>query len=256
MPQPTALGFARWAVFAFWLPTVEDRMRIVGVIPARMASSRLPGKPLAEIGGEPMVLAVWRRACTVLDTVILAVDGPELEAVGRAAGATVVRTDPALPSGSDRVAAAVEASGIRADAIVNIQGDQPFLDPEHLRALCASAAVAPVVTLAAPLDDPQDPARVKLVTDRTGRALYFSRAPIPWGGPYRQHIGLYLFHRPALAAFVSAPPSPLERAESLEQLRLFELGLPIHVVDVAQPSLSVDTPADLAEARRQAAARG
>lgn len=231
-------------------------MRVLGVIPARLASARLPGKALAEIGGVPMIIAVWRRACAVLDHVVLAVDGPELEAVGRAAGAEVVRTDPDLPSGSDRVAAALDALNLEVDAVVNIQGDQPFLEAAHLRALCRAAGSAPVLTLAAPLADPTDPARVKVACDPAGRALYFSRAPIPWGGPYRQHVGLYLFAPAALRAFVAAPPSPLERAEGLEQLRLLEIGVPINVLDVETPAFSVDTPADLLEARRRAGARG
>jgi len=226
---------------------------LIGVIPARLASQRLPEKALAEIGGEPMILAVWRRARRVLDRVILAVDGPALAAVGEAAGAEVVITDPALPSGSDRVAAALDALRLRPDAVINIQGDQPFLAEAHLRALCGPLGGAPVTTLAAPLADPADPARVKVVCDPRGRALYFSRAAIPHGGPYRQHVGLYRFSPEALARFVAAPPSPLERVERLEQLRLMEIGVPIDVIDVDEPAFSVDTAEDLAEARRRVA---
>lgn len=231
-------------------------MELIGVIPARLASQRLPNKALAEIGGEPMILAVWRRARRVLDRVILAVDGPELAAVARSAGAEVVLTDPALPSGSDRVAAALDALNLRPDAVVNIQGDQPFLAEAHRRAHRARAGGAPVATLAAPLADPADPARVKVVCDGRGRALYFSRAAIPHGGPFRQHVGLYRFSPEALARFVAAPPSPLERIERLEQLRLLEMGVSIDVIDVDEPAFSVDTIEDLREARRRAAAGG
>jgi 3-deoxy-manno-octulosonate cytidylyltransferase (CMP-KDO synthetase) len=151
------------------------------------------------------------------------------------------------------VAAALDALRLRPDAVINIQGDQPFLAEAHLRALCGPLGGAPVTTLAAPLADPADPARVKVVCDPRGRALYFSRAAIPHGGPYRQHVGLYRFSPEALARFVAAPPSPLERIERLEQLRLMEIGVPIDVIDVDEPAFSVDTAEDLAEARRRAA---
>ena len=225
---------------------------VVGVIPARLAATRLPNKPLIDIDGEPMLLAVYRRAAAVLDRVILAVDGPELAALGRSVGAEVVVTDPALPSGSDRVAAALDQLGAWPDHVINVQGDMPLLPVAHLRALLDRVGAAPVVTLRCPLvGDPHDPARVKVVTDAAQRALYFSRAPIPSGGPWFEHIGLYLYTAAALRGFVAAPPSALERSERLEQLRLMSAGVPIFVADVAEASPSVDVPKDLARVRRR-----
>ena len=224
---------------------------VVGVIPARLAATRLPNKPLIDIDGEPMLLAVYRRAAAVLDRVILAVDGPELAALGRSVGAEVVLTDPALPSGSDRVAAALDQLGAWPDHVINVQGDLPLLPAAHLRALLDRVGAAPVVTLRCPLaGDPHDPARVKVVTDAAQRALYFSRAPIPSGGPWFEHIGLYLYTAAALRGFVTAPPSALERSEGLEQLRLMSAGVPIFVADVAEASPSVDVPQDLERVRR------
>lgn len=230
---------------------------VVGVIPARLAATRFPNKPLVDVFGEPMLLAVYRRAAEVLDRVILAVDGPELAALGRSVGAEVVITDPALPSGSDRVAAALDALGPWPPFVINVQGDLPMLPAAHLQALVARAGEAPVVTLRCPLrGDPLDPARVKVVTDDRGRALSFSRAPIPSGGPWHEHIGLYLYAAEALRRFVAAPPSALERAERLEQLRLMSLGVPILVADVAEGSPSIDLPADLERLRRSGPAGG
>ena len=224
---------------------------VVGVIPARLGATRFPNKPLVDIFGEPMLLAVYRRAAAVLDRVILAVDGPELADLGRSVGAEVVLTDPALPSGSDRVAAALDQLGDWPEHVINVQGDLPLLPAAHLKALVARAGEAPVITLRCPLvGDPHDPARVKVVTDDLGRALYFSRSPVPSGGPWHEHIGLYLYTASALRGFVAAPPSALERSERLEQLRLMSLGVPILVADVATGSPSIDLPADLDRLRR------
>ncbi|MBC8327281.1 MAG: 3-deoxy-manno-octulosonate cytidylyltransferase [Planctomycetes bacterium] len=189
-----------------------------------------------------------RRAARV----IAAVDGPELAAVARAAGAEAVLTDPDLPSGSDRVWAAVQSLP-EARWIVNVQGDEPEIDPAAIDALFeALAGGAEVATLAAPWpegSDPADPAAVKVVRAGDGRALYFSRAPIPFrrqagaAGP-SLHLGVYAYTREALAAFASSPPTPLERTEGLEQLRFLERGTPIQVLSWPFAFPGVDTRAD------------
>lgn len=233
------------------------------IIPARMAATRLPGKPLADIAGQPMVVRVWRQAvlANVGPVIVAAGDREIVEAVEQAGGKAVL-TDPGLPSGSDRVFAAAEAfdPGGKHDVVVNVQGDLPALDPEVIRATVQVLAPtgADIGTVAAEIDDPADydnPAVVKPivawdVTGTRGRALYFTRARAPSGeGPLFHHIGIYAFKRDALSRFVKLPPSQLERRERLEQLRALEAGMTIAVARVSEAPISVDTPEDLEKAR-------
>ena len=241
-------------------------MKAIVAIPARMASQRLPGKPLADIKGKPMIVRVWERAMAAeVGPVIVAAAEPEVVAAIEAEGGQAVLTDPALPSGSDRIHAALEGfdpSG-RFDVVINLQGDIPGLEPAMLRAVVAPLASSEldIATLATPFESPEaaaDPNIPKPVLagrpgDAWRRALYFSRAPVPHdrdggGEPYYQHIGIYAFRRAALTRFVSLPPSPLEEREKLEQLRALEAGMAIGVALVDSMPLSVDTPADLQKA--------
>jgi 3-deoxy-manno-octulosonate cytidylyltransferase (CMP-KDO synthetase) len=228
-------------------------MATIGVIPARFASTRLPGKPLALIQGRTMVEHVYRRAARSarLDVVVVATDDPRIEAAVYAFGGRVVMTSPDHVSGSDRVFEAVR--DLPGDVIVNIQGDEPLLDPASIDAviepLLADPRI-PVATAAAPLEgDPGSPSVVKVVRAESGDALYFSRSPIPAGGPWLHHIGLYAYRRRALADFVARPPGPLERTERLEQLRFLESGVAVRVVLVERAPLSVDTPEELERIR-------
>lgn len=233
------------------------------VIPARMASTRLPGKPLADIAGRPMIVQVWARAMEAkLGRVVVAAAEEEIAAAVRDAGGEAVLTAPDLPSGSDRIwaaLAAVDPDGLH-DVIVNVQGDLPALDPALIRtaahALIASGA--DISTLAAEITVEQersDPNVVKAVIAlppgaHSGRALYFTRATAPSGaGPHFHHIGLYAYQRSALARFVALPPSPLELREKLEQLRALEAAMHIEVAVVDTIPHGVDTPADLEKAR-------
>ncbi|MBV9572137.1 MAG: 3-deoxy-manno-octulosonate cytidylyltransferase [Alphaproteobacteria bacterium] len=230
------------------------------IIPARMASSRLPGKPLADICGMPMIVRVWRQAVAAdVGPVIVAAAEPEIVQAIESAGGRALLTDPALPSGSDRVHAAAELAGGAYDVIVNMQGDLPAVDPEAVRASVEVLAPtgADIGTVAAEIDNPADyenPAVVKPVvawdvTGTRGRALYFTRSRAPSGdGPLFHHIGIYAFRREALSRFVKLPPSPLEIRERLEQLRALEAGISIAVARVAEAPISVDTPDDLEKA--------
>lgn len=235
------------------------------VIPARMASTRLPGKPLADIAGAPMIVQVWRRAIeSAVGPVIVACAEEEIAEAVAAAGGTAVLTDPDLPSGSDRVWQAVgrfDAAG-QHDVIVNVQGDLPTLDPALIRASLepfSGGGTADLTTLVCAITDPEErtnPNVVKAVVGfrdgaRCGRGLYFSRATVPHGdGPLWHHIGLYAYRRSALARFVALPPGVLESREKLEQLRALENGMTIECVRVDTVPLGVDTPADLEKARR------
>ena len=223
---------------------------VLVVIPARFDSSRLPGKPLADIGGAPMVVRVWERARRAegIDRVLVATDDARIAAAVRDRGGEAVLTGP-CESGTDRVAVAAQGTGAR--VVVNVQGDEPFVEPTDVARVAAAVNEAnPIATAAAPLvDGVDDPARVKVVCDSDGRALYFSRAPIPSGGPWRLHVGLYAYTADALSRVARLPPSPLERSERLEQLRWLEAGMRIRVVSVPAGPVSVDTPADLERAR-------
>ena len=223
-------------------------MHALVVIPARYDSARLPGKVLAPIAGRSMLEHVWARAsASCVGRVLVATDDERVAQVVRDFGGQVVMTSPDHPSGSDRVFEAV--TGLDARVVVNVQGDEPLLDPRVVDALLAALDADPdldVATAAAPLrGDPASPSVVKVVTDARGRALYFSRAPIPHGGPYLHHLGVYAFRREALQRYVQLPRGPLEQGERLEQLRLLEHGLTLGVVAVERAQPSVDTSEDL-----------
>jgi 3-deoxy-manno-octulosonate cytidylyltransferase (CMP-KDO synthetase) len=232
------------------------------VIPARLASTRLPNKPLAELCGAPMIVQVYRRAVEAgIGPVLVAADGPEIAQAVREAGGEAVVTDPDLPSGSDRIFAALQGwdPGRRYETIVNLQGDLPTIDPASVRASLAPLAdrSVDIATLAARIsrvEERADPNGVKAVGSPIGptrlRALYFTRATAPWGeGDLFHHIGLYAYRRAALERFVSLPPSSLEKREKLEQLRALEAGMRIDVEIVEAVPLGVDTPHDLERAR-------
>lgn len=233
------------------------------LIPARMASTRLPGKPLADIGGVPMIVQVWRRAMEAnLGPVAVAAAEPEIAEAVTKAGGIAVLTDPDLPSGSDRVFQALERldPNGKHDAVINVQGDLPTIDPRIIRQVFAPLAepAVDIATLIAAIVEPAErdnPNVVKAAVgltpgQRIGRALYFSRAAIPTGeGPLYHHIGLYAFRRAALGRFVALPPGVLEKRERLEQLRALENGMRIDAALVDTVPLGVDTPAELERAR-------
>jgi 3-deoxy-manno-octulosonate cytidylyltransferase (CMP-KDO synthetase) len=243
---------------------IEDPVRPIIIIPARLASTRLPNKPLAEIGGVPMIVQVLRRALEAdLCPVLVACAEAEIAAAVRAAGGIAVLTDPALPSGSDRIFAALQEfdGDQRHDVVINLQGDLPTIPPALLRAVLAPLADArfDLATLVAPITSAEDAAAPSVVKaacafpdgQDVASALYFSRQAIPYGdGPLWHHIGIYAYRRPALARFVALPESPLESREKLEQLRALEAGMRIGVARVAEAPFGVDTPADLARARQ------
>jgi 3-deoxy-manno-octulosonate cytidylyltransferase (CMP-KDO synthetase) len=233
------------------------------LIPARLAATRLPDKPLADIRGAPMIVHVWRRAMEAqCGPVIVAAGEPAIaEAVERAGGRAIL-TGAHHPSGTDRIFEALgkaDPAGAH-DVIVNLQGDLPAIDPADLRAVLTPLAdpAVDIATLVAECREDyerREPSVVKCVTafapgQRIARALYFSRAQVPSGdGPLYHHIGLYAFRREALARFVSLPPSPLEKRERLEQLRALEAGMRIDAALVDKVPFGVDTPADLDRAR-------
>ncbi|HEX3809021.1 MAG TPA: 3-deoxy-manno-octulosonate cytidylyltransferase [Rhizomicrobium sp.] len=238
-------------------------MNPIVLIPARMASTRLPGKPLADIAGVPMIVRVWRQAVAAnVGPVVAAVAEAAIARAIEAAGARAVMTDANLPSGTDRIFAALKATDPDGahDIVVNLQGDLPALDPKYIRAVVDALVTtgADIATLAAEIDNPADndnPAVVKPVviwdvSGERGRALYFTRARAPSGeGPLFHHVGIYAFKRAALSRFVQLPPSPLEKREKLEQLRALEAGMTIAVAKIDKVPLSVDTPEDLEKAR-------
>jgi len=233
------------------------------VIPARLAATRLPDKPLAEIAGEPMIVHVWRRAVEAgSGPVLVATDSEAVRDAVAQAGGEAVMTRPDHASGSDRIYEAVQQfdPDRSVDTIVNLQGDLPTLDPNLVRACISAlqAGEADIGTIAAEIvreEERTDPNVVKVIGSPLGRAgilraLYFTRATAPYGeGPLYHHIGIYAYRRAALERFVGLPPSPLETREKLEQLRALEDGMHIHVGLVDTVPLGVDTPADLARAR-------
>jgi 3-deoxy-manno-octulosonate cytidylyltransferase (CMP-KDO synthetase) len=242
-------------------------MSPIVLIPARMAATRLPGKPLADISGVPMIVRVLRQAeAANIGPVAVAAGDPEIVAAIEAAGGRAVLTDPALPSGSDRILAALavlDPDG-RHDAVINLQGDMPFVGPEVL-STCASLLaeradcdIATVVAREATSADRTNPDVVKAVLAMqadglSGRALYFTRSTLYGDHPIWRHIGIYGYRREALVRFNAAPPSPLETREKLEQLRALELGMTIWAAVAAEAPISVDNPADLEAARAHAA---
>jgi len=242
-------------------------MSVLILIPARLQATRLPGKPLADIHGVPMIVHVWRRAmAAMVGPVVVATDSDEIRQAVEAAGGQAVMTRADHPSGSDRIfeAACVFDPDRRYDVIVNLQGDLPTLDA-HLVTTCIAplaSGVTDIATLAAEIvhdDEKTNPNVVKVVgtplppmagAEKALRALYFTRATAPFGpGPLHHHIGIYAYRRAALERFVGLPPSTLEMREKLEQLRALEAGMRIDAAIVETVPLGVDTPADLERAR-------
>lgn len=233
------------------------------LIPARMAATRLPGKPLADIGGKPMIVRAYEQAAASGLPVAVAAGDPEIMEAVQAAGGHAVLTDPDLPSGSDRIRAAVDALDPEGqyDAVINVQGDMPFADP-GLATACAAVLhgepdcdIATLVAIEAEADDRTNPDVVKAILaleegQHQGRALYFTRSVLYGDAPVWRHVGVYGYRRAALERFCDAPPSPLEKREKLEQLRALEMGMRIWAAVIADAPLSVDSPADLEEARR------
>jgi 3-deoxy-manno-octulosonate cytidylyltransferase (CMP-KDO synthetase) len=232
--------------------------RIAGVIPARLSSTRLSRKVLRVIAGRPMVEWVWlaARASGLMDSVVVATDSEEVAAVCRERGIPVAMTSADCPSGSDRVRQV--ARQIAAEIYVNIQGDEPMLTAEFFPPLLALFArpEVEVATLAVPCspEEIDDPNAVKVVTALDGRALYFSRATIPFDrdgagfSGYRKHLGIYAYRKAALERFAALPPTPLELTERLEQLRLLENGIALYVAEAPGDTIGVDTEADLLRA--------
>lgn len=233
--------------------------KILAVIPARYASTRFPGKPLVDIQGKPMIQHVWERVreLQTIAKVVIATDDTRIQQAAQAFGAEVCMTSPDHPSGTDRIWE-VASQLPEFDWILNVQGDEPFISPSHLQSAIQAIAEYPdaaIITLITPIHDEaswQDPNLVKAVMAENGRALYFSRSPVPYRRDeptmpvhaYR-HLGLYLYRRSALQQFTQLPPSMLEMVEKLEQLRALEAGLPIYAVQVSEAPVGVDTPADL-----------
>ena len=237
--------------------------KAIVLVPARMASTRLPGKPLADIAGEPMIVHVWRRACEAdIGRVVIATDDERIATAVRAAGGEAIMTRVDHVNGSARIHEALgrlDPSGAY-DIVVNIQGDLPTVAADSVRVALSplSDPAVDIATIAAEIrraEERTDPNVVKVVGTPVGarilRALYFTRASAPAGeGPLYHHIGLYAFRREALERYVRLPPSPLEQRERLEQLRALEAGMRIDVALVDAVPLGVDTPADLERARR------
>jgi 3-deoxy-manno-octulosonate cytidylyltransferase (CMP-KDO synthetase) len=233
------------------------------VIPARMAATRLPGKPLADIGGKPMIVRVLERAAQAgVGPVTVAAGEPEIVAAVEAAGGRAVLVAEDVPSGTDRVHRALAAldPDARHDVVVNLQGDFPTLAPELLQAVLKPLAdpAVDIGTLVCPIADDAEANTSSFVKaacafaegQQVAPALYFSRNPIPWGeGPRWHHIGIYAYRRAALERFVTLPESPLERREKLEQLRALEAGMRIAAARVPHGIFGVDTPEDLERAR-------
>ena len=237
-------------------------MNPIVVIPSRMAATRLPGKPLADIHGEPMIVRVWRRAVAAgIGPVAVATDSADICAAVEAAGGRAVMTSESHPSGSDRIreAADILDPERRHGLIVNVQGDFPTLEPASIAAAIEPLAdpAVDIATLAAVITDEEEkqaPSVVKLIGSQVSpgrlRALYFTRATAPYGeGPLYHHVGLYAYRRAALDRFVSLPQSPLEKRESLEQLRALEDGMRIDAMIIDHVPRGVDTPPDLERAR-------
>ena len=237
----------------------------LGIIPARFASTRFPGKPLAMLGDKPMIQWVYERASSLFEHLLVATDDKRIYAAVERFGGKVLMTSPGHTSGTERCAEAAgmyeKQMGLHFDHVVNIQGDEPLIQPEQLQTLieCIQTPGTSIATLIRPLksdEELKNPNMVKVVVDQSFRALYFSRASIPFvrssgaeqkpaNLPFYTHIGLYAFRREILEQVVNLPPSALEQAESLEQLRWMEHGITIRTAITHLPSLGVDTPEDL-----------
>ena len=241
---------------------------VIAAIPARYAAARLPGKPLLDLGGKPIIAHVVEAAldCSQIDAVLVATDHQDIAKAARIAGAVVEMTDPDLPSGSDRIGYALQ--GRDYELALNIQGDEPEVDPDALDQLILAMRAQPqadIGTLSAPLGPGQlfDPHAVKVVCDQRGFALYFSRAPIGADrealistmtdsvSAARRHVGVYAYRKRALEQFLACEPSELEQLERLEQLRALEMGMRIVVVPVDKAPRGIDTHDDLIAARRR-----
>ncbi|MGE0252203.1 MAG: 3-deoxy-manno-octulosonate cytidylyltransferase [Dongiaceae bacterium] len=234
-------------------------MKPIILIPARMAATRLPGKPLADINGIPMIVRVWRQGMAAkLGPVVVAAGDQEIVDEVKKHGGEAILTDPRLPSGSDRIWAALKAlpDGGAYDAVINLQGDLPAVDPELLQQVAAplkdkNIDIATPATVIKNKEEAENPNIVKIaMNEGGGRALYFSRSVIPHGdGPLYHHIGIYAYQRNALEKFINLPVGYLEKREKLEQLRALENGMRIEVVLTDTAPLTVDTPEDLSRAR-------
>lgn len=243
---------------------VTNTPRIIGLIPARLAATRLPDKPLVDIAGWPMIRHVWERARRArgLSEVAIATPDTEIARVVEGFGARAILTAASHRSGTDRLAEAAEQLGLAPDAIVvNIQGDEPLLEPSAIEAVFAPLLADPTLPMASlmcpcPDDDKENPACVKVVCACNGDALYFSRERLPFPrnpagtAQVMQHIGLYAYRRHFLATFAALAPTPLEQTESLEQLRALENGYRIRLSRIETAPVGVDTPEDLERARR------
>jgi 3-deoxy-manno-octulosonate cytidylyltransferase (CMP-KDO synthetase) len=241
-------------------------MTPIVLIPARMAATRLPGKPLADIGGVPMIVRVLRQAQAAgVGPVAVAAGDPEIVDAVEKAGGRAILTDPDLPSGSDRIVAALAQldPGRRHDVVINLQGDIPFVRPQAVAAVARLLEAEPSCDLSTVMVAEADPAErsnpdipkvvAALQADgRTARALYFTRSVLYGDAPVWLHHGIYGFRRAALERFCAAPPSPLEKRERLEQLRALELGMSIWAAVIDEAPISVDNPADLEHARAHA----
>jgi 3-deoxy-manno-octulosonate cytidylyltransferase (CMP-KDO synthetase) len=240
----------------------SSSLTVVAIIPARYESSRFPGKALADIGGHPMIEHVYRRASSArgVDQVIVATDDRRIADAVSAFGGQVRMTSADHPSGTDRLAEV--AADLACDIVVNVQGDEPLIEPAMIEEAVAPVAADPglqMATLRRRIEDPaelQDPNVTKVVVDREGYALYFSRAPIPFTragclpAPAWRHVGLYVYRRECLLRLTALPPTAMEQAEALEQLRALEYGIRIKAVETAHDSIGVDTLDDLARVRR------
>jgi 3-deoxy-manno-octulosonate cytidylyltransferase (CMP-KDO synthetase) len=246
---------------------VTDRPRLLAVVPVRMTATRLPGKPLLRLDGRTIVQRVHDAviASEVFDEVVVATDDDEIAAEVRGFGGAVQMTSASHATGTDRVAESAE--GRAADVVANVQGDQPFVTTTMLQALVApylAGAHPDMTTLGCPLSQAgqlDDPSVVKVVRSQTGKALYFSRSPIPYGGRHDpalvlHHIGLYAFRAEFLAAYARLTPTPLEQTEKLEQLRVLEHGAEVLVGEVERPTLEINTEDDYDAAVRLVAAGG
>jgi 3-deoxy-manno-octulosonate cytidylyltransferase (CMP-KDO synthetase) len=245
---------------------LEVEMKVVAVIPARLAATRLPDKPLLDIAGKSMIQWVWERArkASCLSEVLVATPDPAIAAAVETFGGKAVMTAHTHRSGTDRIAEV--ARGLEADVFVNIQGDEPLIDPDHIEAAVRPFLEDPAVGMASlmcpcPASELDNPATVKVVCAANNDALYFSRSRIPFprssegSASVMQHIGLYAYRRDFLLTFASLPATPLEQTESLEQLRVLEHGLLIRMARVERAPLSVDTADDLEQVRRILAER-
>jgi 3-deoxy-manno-octulosonate cytidylyltransferase (CMP-KDO synthetase) len=244
-------------------------MNYIGIIPARYASTRFPGKPLADLGGKPMIQWVYENTLQSIDDVIVATDHPDIESAVKKFGGKVLLTSPDHPSGTDRCAEVLEMVQDKEkhyDVVVNVQGDEPFIRNTHLSLLMNAFEKedTQIATLANVIDGPSelfDPNIVKVIRSKGGKALYFSRSPMPhqrnrpesdWftGFKYMKHLGMYAYRAEVLSELTKLKTSPLEEAESLEQLRWLESGYNIRVDITTEIGLGIDTPEDLEKARK------